>query len=165
MERGWDARQIRRHLRHLKQDEQDEVVRLVGGLQVLETREFHGAAWLREQKPFLSLAGLRIHGVADAYDPRIGIVIDYKTDTEISPADHLLQLSIYAWALGMKAAAIIYVRHGHVHRFGPEDLNSGMRHAEALISELCTGDFSPRPGKACHHCSFRGICDASAFNS
>ena len=161
IEYGWTARDIERRLRHLAAADRAEVAalteRLSGDALKLQEYTFEREVILEHR-----IGGLTFSGVADALDRGAGVIIDYKTDQVLDPEKHLLQLSVYARHFGAKRAALVYLRHDHVHWFDEADLQRGYAEVEALVRRMTDHDFNPSPCVSrCGLCAYHGICDAS----
>jgi DNA helicase-2/ATP-dependent DNA helicase PcrA len=127
------------------------------------------------ERPFeLHLAGITVTGRADVIlDKEDGVatalaIVDYKTSTKGNPADHALQLQIYADAgrregLDVRAA---YVHDLKVASRDPIDVSeTGVADAEARVADaalrLRGRDYSPRPGLICRTCEVRTVCGSA----
>ena len=159
---GWSERRLHRQLNHLTEAERKEVRELLGRLESPAFQALQGVNWQREVTVEIQIAGLSVRGVVDAQDPGRGVLIDYKTDLEVDPTQHLLQLSVYAQALGAGGAGLVYLRHDRLHWFDMTDLQQGYARACSLVGQMRAGQYNPTPGNACLSCPFRGVCDASA---
>ncbi|MEB3327634.1 MAG: UvrD-helicase domain-containing protein [Candidatus Sericytochromatia bacterium] len=115
---------------------------------------------LRQEVPFRKALGpLELVGKIDAVGP--DFVLDYKTDREVNPDHHLLQLAVYAWAAGVGTACLAFVRHDHLHRFDATALEGGLARAQALVEAIARGDFAARPTReACGECPYVRLCEA-----
>jgi len=99
----------------------------------------------------LELEGLRLAGRADLVGPTW--VLDFKTDTEVRPEDHLLQLWAYARGLGKTEAFLAYLRHGRVVRVALQGLEEEARRVARAIR---SGVFDPSPSpEVCVACPYR----------
>lgn len=158
---GWNERRRQRQLSHLSDVERNEVTELLGRLEGPSFRALQGVAWQREVPFEAQIGGLTVRGVVDAYDPEGGVIVDYKTDQEVDPAQHLLQLSVYAHTLGASGAALAYVRHDRLHWFSEVELHAGYAQFCSLTEQMRAGEFSPTPGMVCITCPYGGLCNAS----
>ena len=98
----------------------------------------------------------------DAYYPESGEIIDYKTDQEVYPAQHLLQMAIYAHATEARKVTLVYLRHDLLYRFKEGELKRGLQQAETLINRMIAEDYSPTPGIVCQTCAYRALCEAAS---
>jgi len=90
-------------------------------------------------------------------------VLDYKTDSEIQPAEHRFQLWAYSTALGKPAAFIAYLRKSHLHKFSVKDLADAERVAHRLVDNIAAGKFDADPSiEKCNRCVYANICASSA---
>lgn len=159
LEHGWDAEGIRRRLRALSPTEREEAARLVGRLQDPAFDDLRGHVWHREHPVEVTIGSRTVYGVADAVDVAGDVVIDYKTDRTLQPSHHRLQLALYAHALGVTRAALVYLRHDRVHWVHREDLERGLADARDVIRRMEALDMAPTPSsEICSSCAFRGVC-------
>jgi ATP-dependent helicase/nuclease subunit A len=113
---------------------------------------------LRERPVLLRRGGLTLHGVVDLLGREF--VLDYKTDQEIAPKYHQLQLWVYAQATDRKTAHLAYLRHDYLHTLDAEELKAIGRQADLLIEGLLAGDHPARPSpEACACCPYAAICE------
>jgi ATP-dependent helicase/nuclease subunit A len=115
---------------------------------------------LRQEVAFRHRLGpLALAGKIDAVGP--DFVLDYKTDREVEPDHHLVQLAIYALHAGVSEACLAYLRHGRLHRFDAAALAAGHARALAIAEAIARGDFAPHPSvEACGGCPHARVCDA-----
>jgi ATP-dependent helicase/nuclease subunit A len=115
---------------------------------------------LRQEVAFRHQLGpLALAGKIDAVGP--GFVLDYKTDREVEPDHHLVQLAIYARHAGVSEACLAYLRHGLLHRFDAAALAAGHARALAIAEAIARGDFAPQPSaEACGACPHARVCEA-----
>ncbi|MEB3221714.1 MAG: UvrD-helicase domain-containing protein [Candidatus Sericytochromatia bacterium] len=118
------------------------------------------AAPLRQEVAFREVLGpLVVSGKIDALGP--GFVLDYKTDREVDPDHHLLQLAVYARHAGVAEAYLAYVRHDRLHRFDAAALAAGQARALEVAAAIARGEFEPRPSPlACGACPQARRCEA-----
>ncbi len=103
---------------------------------------------------------VRVTGVADFVAD--DFVLDYKTDSEIEPAEHRFQLWAYAQGFEKKKAAIAYLRHNALHWFDSADLQEIGSDADRLLTGIRNADYRPDPSvKKCTRCPYVPICSAS----
>ena len=107
----------------------------------------------------VTIGSRTVYGVADAVDVAGDVVVDYKTDRTLQPSHHRLQLALYAHALGVTRAALVYLRHDRVHWVHREDLERGLADARDVIRRMEALDMAPTPSsEVCSSCAFRGVC-------
>ena len=101
----------------------------------------------------LEVGGLRLSGRADLVGP--GWVLDYKTDAEVAPADHALQLWAYASGLRKPEAYLTYLRQGQA--IAVDGLE---KEAELVVNGIQSMEFAPTPSKAgCRRCPYLPLCE------
>ncbi len=109
----------------------------------------HALAW--EVQLAHEVEGLRLEGRADLVGP--DWVLDLKTDAELRPEDHHLQLWAYATALGKDEAALAYLRHGQAV---PVDIRGLEDEARHVVEGIRAGKFGPTPSpRVCAACPYR----------
>ena len=112
---------------------------------------FREEAERREVGLALEVSGLRLSGRADLVGPTW--VLDFKTEAEVHPEDHRLQLWAYATALGRDEALLAYLRHGRVERVELQGLEE---EARRVVGAIRAGRFDPSPSpRACAVCPYR----------
>jgi ATP-dependent helicase/nuclease subunit A len=103
------------------------------------------------------LAGVRLQGVIDVIHPEF--VLDYKTDREVRPRQHVLQLAVYAKAAGVDSALVAYLRASELHEFTAAELDRAYAEAQRVVGDINAGRFGSTPSvDACRYCSYRQIC-------
>jgi DNA helicase-2/ATP-dependent DNA helicase PcrA len=127
------------------------------------------------ERPFeLHLDGITVSGRADVIlDKENGVetalaIVDYKTSTSGEPADHALQLQIYADA-GRREGLDVPGAYVHdLKRASREaidvsgDAVAGAEDSVALAAErLRARDYKANPGHRCRRCEVRTICVAA----
>jgi ATP-dependent helicase/nuclease subunit A len=106
----------------------------------------------------LNLGQITLNGVIDWLTP--DCVMDFKTDRDINPHHHRLQLWAYAKATGREVAHIAYLRHNKVHTFNTKDLAALQKEAEVMMEANSTGHYLPQPTAAsCRDCSYLDLCE------
>jgi DNA helicase-2/ATP-dependent DNA helicase PcrA len=127
------------------------------------------------ERPFeLHLDGITVTGRADVIlDKEGGVetalaIVDYKTSTSGEPADHALQLQVYADA-GRREG--LDVRGAYVHDLkaasrDPVDVSGpAVADAEVVVAEAAVRlrgrDYQPNPGDRCRRCEVRTVCPAA----
>lgn len=159
LEKGWDEGMTRRRLRALSPSAGEEVAWLVGRLQAPAFDGLRGYVWQREHPVEVTIGSRTVYGIADAVDVDGALVIDYKTDQEVQPGHHRMQLALYAHALGVTRAALVYLRQDLIHWFDSEDLEQGLEDARDVIRRMEALDMAPTPSRGvCGSCPFRGVC-------
>jgi ATP-dependent helicase/nuclease subunit A len=100
----------------------------------------------------LALSG-RVDGVGADF------VVDFKTDREVDPDRHALQLWAYAKALNQGEAYIAYLRHERLERFSTDQLETAGARAEAIIAGIRKGAFEGASSpERCGACTYASIC-------
>lgn len=116
----------------------------------------------REQQVTLELAGVQLRGVADAVGEEF--VLDYKTGDPGEDDAHLLQVAVYAHALGRQRAHVAYLSQRTLVSYGTRELERGLETAQVLIRGISAGDFGATPSvNKCGSCAFEAICSESAL--
>jgi ATP-dependent helicase/nuclease subunit A len=114
----------------------------------------------REQRVTLPMRGLLLQGVADAVGA--DFVLDYKTGRPAEDDGHLLQVALYARALGRPNAFVAYLKTGELVSFGPDRLEAAGDTIERVLGGIGSGDFTASPSEPkCGRCAFASICDDS----
>ena len=109
-------------------------------------------AW--EVRLHLDLEGLRLDGRADLVGP--AWVLDLKTDAEVRPEEHRLQLWAYARGLGKAEALLAYLRHGRVV---PVALDGLEKEVESVVNGIRSAQFAPTPSRSiCVPCPYLPLC-------
>lgn len=160
IEHGWTARAINRNNRHLTPNDREEVIQLVERLATSSFEPLRHYDFRREVTFQHQIGPITLHGIIDAIDLERGLIVDYKTDREPQPEDHLLQVSVYAQHYRVHQAALVYLRHDHIHWFRPDELERGCQHVKTLVKRMNVHDFAPTPQPAhCATCIYHGVCD------
>ena len=123
-----------------------------------EFLEFRGGLTEKEVRRSFELRGIRIDCIVD----RAGddYVLDYKTDRDMEPADHVVQLWTYAKALGKRRAVIAYLAHRQKYEYSSSELADAETKVGNAVSGLKAGRFESTPSdKACQYCQYGTICD------
>lgn len=116
----------------------------------------------REKAIGLSQQGLRLQGYVDAVGP--DFVLDFKTDREMAPEHHELQLWAYAKALERDEAYIAYLRHEQLVHLSASRLSAAGQLASDVLGKIRNGNFGATPGEAtCGKCSYDQICAYAAL--
>ena len=106
-------------------------------------------------------SSLRLHGVADAVGE--GFVLDYKTGARDREA-HLLQVAVYAGALGVERAYVAYLAEEALVEFSAAELQAARDRVAELLAGIERGDLAATPSVLrCRHCPFEPICEESAL--
>ncbi|MFM8440377.1 MAG: RecB family exonuclease, partial [Acidobacteriota bacterium] len=123
-----------------------------------EFKEVNGCIASKEVDLSLEVDGLILTGVADAVGD--DFVLDYKTDKEMEPEHHKLQLWAYTKALGKSKGYLAYLRHDKLYRFESDELMGLDETAKKIVAGIREGDFAATPSiTVCRFCSYREICD------
>ena len=86
-------------------------------------------------------------------------LVDFKTDQEMAPAHHALQLWVYQQATQRKAVYIAYLRHDVLYRLSQEELEEAACTFKRVESKILNGDREPAPHPLfCAYCPFLDIC-------
>ncbi|UBF30457.1 UvrD-helicase domain-containing protein (plasmid) [Kovacikia minuta CCNUW1] len=106
----------------------------------------------------LDLGQITLNGVIDWLTP--DCVVDFKTDRDINPHHHRLQLWAYAKATGREVAHLAYLRHDKVHTFNATDFAALQQEAEAMVEAISTGHYLPQPtATSCRDCPYLDLCE------
>lgn len=104
--------------------------------------------------------GLTFNGIIDLLTD--DFVLDFKTDRQINPHHHRLQLWAYAQATQRPSAHIAYLRHDHVHTFDAAALQAVEEDAVIAVNHILRGEFVPTPSEeSCGICPYAVMCDRS----
>lgn len=114
---------------------------------------------IKYEVPFReTFEGITFNGVADLVLD--DMVVDHKTDSEADPAEHRLQLWVYANSLNKPRAAISYLRHSILYEYSPDEMADAGEHVREIIESLKAGNFEATPGeRVCGRCKFNYICE------
>lgn len=122
--------------------------------------ELNGVPFQREHSIEFTLAGQKFQGIIDASTS--DWLIDYKTDSQIEPERHLLQLALYQYHLKTPKTSLVYVKHQHIHTFSPTELAQGLEKAEQLIFAMQQGHFEATPqASVCLGCMHNKYCSSA----
>ncbi|MFC3833026.1 MULTISPECIES: UvrD-helicase domain-containing protein [Deinococcus] len=159
LECGWTPAELRRRLPGLGDAELAEVRALLAALDDPAYDDLRSGTWAREVPLEAEFGRVVLHGIADAVDRARGLIVDYKTDRDMEPSAHRLQLAVYAAQLKATRAGLVYLRHGHVHWFGPDELAAGRQEVRRLVDRMVALDLAPTPSPAaCGPCAYAGVC-------
>lgn len=112
----------------------------------------------KEVKFRFDMNGLILEGIADLVGE--DFVLDYKTDAEIHPTEHVFQLWAYAKALKKQRAYIAYLKHDFLHEFTADDLAAAEADAIKMINSIRSGICEPTPSRSvCTVCQYRSVCE------
>jgi ATP-dependent helicase/nuclease subunit A len=107
----------------------------------------------------LTVGDLTLNGVVDLVGE--DFVLDFKTDQTMHPEHHQFQLWAYSRATGKPSAYLAYLRHDHLHPFESGALQYFDHQANALVSKLMSGDFTPKAAhNNCEICPYGEFCDS-----
>jgi ATP-dependent helicase/nuclease subunit A len=120
--------------------------------------EFRLGSFEREVQVQLKIGELTLVGRADLVGDNY--VLDFKTDSEMHPDGHMLQLWAYGTALNKPRAVIAYLRHGQVHEYSAAELKQAAMKASEVASGIEGGEFPARPSEdGCIRCLYRELCE------
>ena len=110
------------------------------------------------EKPILWHSGkLAYRGRVDALGE--DFVLDFKTDQEMIPHEHHLQLWVYREATRRSNAYIAYLRHQRLYAYSEEELDKAAQTFREVENLILDGDRTPRPEyQKCCYCPIRSIC-------
>jgi ATP-dependent helicase/nuclease subunit A len=116
---------------------------------------------VQKEVPFrFKIGRVTLFGTADVVGP--DFVLDYKTDSQVHPAEHRFQLWSYARALGKSEALIAYLRHNVLHRFDKGQLEQLDAAAAEIIEGISVGRYTASPSEGtCRTCAYKELCDQS----
>ena len=137
----------------------DEAVRLARVFRETEDfSSFHLGKFERELPVRIELNGKVLAGKADLVGD--DYVLDFKTDSEMLPADHAIQLWAYAHALNKPRAYIAYLRQQKLYEYTREELDVAAGRAIEAMSGIASAKFISTPSEqACSRCAYCVICD------
>jgi ATP-dependent helicase/nuclease subunit A len=119
--------------------------------------EFRVENVVREKAAEVVIEGITLVGKADLVGPEW--VLDFKTDSEIEPERHMLQLAAYAEALSKPRAVVAYLRHDQVYEYPPSELAKASASLRDVVDGIQHGRFEPVPSaRACGRCDFSIVC-------
>lgn len=119
---------------------------------------FRLSRFTREASVNLAINGTVLSGKVDLVGD--DWILDYKTDSEMLPEDHAVQLWVYARALNKKRAIIAYLRHGKVYEFTDKELTAAADRADEALKGIAKAEFIGTPSETtCRRCSYASICD------
>lgn len=114
----------------------------------------------RERPISLALEGLELRGVVDGVGP--DFVLDYKTDREVEPAHHAMQLWAYTRALGMSRGYLAYLRHGQLVALDGPELAAAGEQARNVARAIGRAGYAATPSAAgCGTCAYAVLCKAA----
>ena len=165
-------RECRSHgdLEQLYQHTNDDVLREVWSLvSRAKLGQFAGLTahtWQRELPISLTLHGIDLEGIVDAYQPALGWVLDYKTDGAMHPDHHLMRLALYAKHLGATRASLAYLRHDTLHEYSSADLQRGEALLQDVLTQIGAGKHAATPSSQnCQYCAFQRQCPEYRSNA
>lgn len=104
---------------------------------------------------------LRLHGIADAVG--VDFVLDYKTGAR-DRESHLLQVAVYARALGLERAFVAYLRDTELVGYSAAELDSAHSRLGEILRAIEAGAFEASPAyEKCRRCPFEPLCESSAM--
>ena len=120
--------------------------------------QFRETAVAKEYPISVTIQQIALNGTADLIGQ--DWVLDYKTNREMKPEQHKLQLWAYAKALGFSTASIAYLRHEQVYTFHQSELAEAEEQAISLMANLHKGDYTASPSpETCYGCPYYSICE------
>ena len=125
--------------------------------------EFRRGLPEKEARRSIDLGGLNVDCIVD----RVGedYVLDYKTDSEINPSEHAVQLAIYAKAFNKPRAVIAYLSHSEIYSYSSSELADAEQEATRSAAGIAAGVFQSTPSAAaCRRCLYSSICAESHKN-
>jgi ATP-dependent helicase/nuclease subunit A len=139
----------------------DDALRLAGNFGTEAAfAEFRIENVRREVPLVLEVGGVTLSGTADLVGEEF--VLDFKTDAQMDPAHHRLQLWVYRKALGKSRAVVAYLRHGQTYEFSDDEMSAADIEAHRSAAGIAAGRFSATPGElACGRCAYNLICSDS----
>jgi ATP-dependent helicase/nuclease subunit A len=123
-----------------------------------EFLEFRRGNPMSEVSATLEINGLSLSCKAD----RVGddYVLDFKTDAEVIPDEHLLQLWAYSRAFDKPRAAVAYLRQGKVYQYSSDELSQAFSRAVEAAAGVSQSRFDATPTeRGCRKCPYSTICD------
>ena len=112
----------------------------------------------KERQISYQLADITFNGVIDLVGN--DWVLDYKSDRQMQPAEHRLQLWIYAAALQRQKAHIVYLRHDRIHTFAEAELAKIGAEAIYLSQQIHQGNYRATPTtEKCAYCPYLAFCN------
>ena len=125
--------------------------------------EFRSGMPEKEVRRSLDLDRIKVECIVD----RVGedYILDYKTDSEMDPQEHAVQLWIYAKAFNKPRAVIAYLSQSQTHTYSPSEMADAGKRAMRSAAGIAAGSFDSTPSAiACRRCSFAAICDEKYKN-
>lgn len=113
----------------------------------------------REHPITIKIGSIQFNGIIDLVGN--DWILDYKTDREMNPERHRLQLAIYAHEMKVNTAIIAYLRHEKVHEYSAEELESAMEDVHEVIAGIEENRFEAAPSEqSCSWCPYQydGMC-------
>ena len=154
-----DAAELSRHSDGADGALIDDAIRLAAKFDTdAAFEEFRLGTFAREVSVQMPLGDLTLSGKADLVGK--DYVLDFKTDSEVAPERHSLQLWAYATALAKPRAVVAYLRHGRTHEYTADELASAAAKAAEIAGAITTGSYPPKPSDhACRRCLYSELCD------
>ena len=121
-------------------------------------QQLRQTAIAKEQQISFKLDQITFNGVIDLVGK--DWVLDYKSDRTMQPIDHRFQLWIYAAALNIPNAHIVYLRHDKIHSFTKDYLDEIATEADSLSQKISRGDYTATPTtEKCAYCPYLAFCN------
>jgi ATP-dependent helicase/nuclease subunit A len=154
-----DAAELSRHSDGADGALIDDAIRLAARFDTdAAFQEFRLGTFAQEVSAQMPLGDLNLSGKADLVGE--DYVLDFKTDTEVAPERHSLQLWAYAKALAKPRAVIAYLRHGLRHEYTAAEMESAAAKANEIADAITAGSYPPKPSdQACRRCLYGELCD------
>ena len=137
----------------------NEAMRLVENFYSAEDFiEFRTGLPEKEVAKTLTIGDFQIACKIDRVGP--DYVMDFKTDSEMVPEHHAIQLWSYAKAMNKSRAVLAYLRQQKKYEYTISELDKAKSLAEAVISGIAAGNLISKPSdSACRRCSYYVICE------
>jgi len=137
----------------------DEAIALVAKfLDSKVFKPFRDRGTKKEQPISLQIGAIKFSGIVDLLGD--DWLLDYKSDRQINPEHHHLQLWAYAEALGYQKAHIAYLRHDYLYSLDVEQLTAIASQAKQLVDGISAGNFHPQASfSTCQYCSYSSLCE------
>lgn len=120
-------------------------------------RTFQLGEFKREVSIRHDLNGTILAGKADLVGD--DYVLDFKTDSQMVPEHHAIQLWAYASALGKPRAVVAYLRQQDFHEYKPLELAAAESAAHDAVDGIQKGNFAAKPSEhACRRCRYSTLC-------
>jgi len=123
-----------------------------------EFRPFQLGSFQREVPVSLEINGMSVSGKADLVGE--DYVLDFKTDAEMEPAEHAIQLWAYSRALNKLRAVVAYLRQQEPYEYKPLETVVAEQKAISAADGIQKGDFEASPSdQVCRRCRYSSLCN------